>query len=136
MEISTQKPPNYEQILEVFDVKDKPVVFTYGNVLYNVPEGYKVPEHLFMHEKIHSKQQGDNPVDWWDKYMKDLDFRLEQEIEAYAVQYKFVKDTERRKTSDWFLDRIAHDLASEVYGSIIPFEQAKIKIKRLANEIK
>ena|SRR3990167_674920 len=135
MKLSEQKPPNYTQILEHFDVKDKPVVFTFGDCIWNVPKDYKMPEHLLKHEFIHSKQQGDNPQEWWDKYIADPDFRLEQELEAYAVQYKFVKENFKRSHSDQFLDNIAHDLASEVYGSMIGFNEGQTKIKRLAKLI-
>ena len=135
MKTSNQKPPNYEEILKHFDVKDAPVVFTHGDTIWNVPEGYVVPGHLEMHEMTHSKQQGDDPEVWWSKYFTDKEFRLEQELEAYAMQYKFACETTITKNSDRLLDMISHDLASEVYGNIISFSDAKFKIKRLKKQL-
>lgn len=132
---STNKPPNYEEILKKFPVKDMPVVFTYGDTLYNVPENYNVPQHLARHEFVHMKQQGEDPAGWWKKYIADDQFRLEQELEAYAVQYKFVKETTSRKRSDHFLDVVAFDLSSDVYGRIISFQDAQTKIRNLAKQI-
>lgn len=131
MKTSPQKPPNYEEISKHFDVKDKPIVYTYGDTIYNVPEGYVVPNHLMMHEFTHSKFQGDNPEEWWNKYFIDKDFRLEQELSAYAIQYHYARENTTTKNADKLLDMISHDLASEVYGSIISFIDAKFKIKRL-----
>lgn len=136
MKISKELPPNYNKIKEVFDIEGKPIVFTWGDTIYNVPEGYEVPTHLEIHESIHWKQQGEKPDEWWEKYIKDKEFRMEQELEAYACQYKFVKNTQKRKVSDMFLDSIAHDLASEVYGNLLSFNQAQTKIRRLTNELK
>jgi len=131
MKFSSEKPPNYEVILKTFKVKDTSVVFTYGDTIYGVPEGYNIPQHLYRHEFVHSKQQGDNPAEWWFKYCTDSKFRLEQELEAYSVQYHFVKVNFKRKESDQFLDIISRDLASEIYGNIITPIDAKFRIKRL-----
>lgn len=135
MKTSPEKPPNYEAILKVFDVADKPVVFTYGETLFNVPDGAIVPPHLMVHEEIHMKQQGDDPVGWWDKYLVDKQFRFEQELQAYAAQYKFVFDNTKRSLSDKFLDRFAHDMASEIYGNMCEFHEAHTAIRKLAKII-
>lgn len=135
MKISKEKPPNYEQILKAFDIADKPVVFTYGDTIYNVPEGYKLPAPLEVHETIHSKQQGDDPASWWEKYISDSKFRLQQEIEAYAAQYKFVKEHFNRKFSDQFLDWVSFDCASEVYGKMTTFQEAHEAIRLLAKKL-
>ena len=138
MKISKEKPPNYETILKHLDVEGQPVVFTYGDTLYNVPDGYTPQEHLLVHERIHTKQQAEiGGADiWWEKYLTNNNFRLLQELQAYAAQYKFCFDNTRRKISDGFLDKIAHDLASEAYGNIISFNEAQTQIRRLAKTIK
>jgi len=137
MKISHNPPPNLKDIMDVLDIKDKlkDIIFTYGDTIFNVPEGYQIPEHLAKHEFIHSKQQGDDPKGWWEKYLKDKDFRIGQELEAYSVQYKHVKDTQKRKVSDRFLNSVSYDLSSVFYGNIMSFIEAQTKIRRLAKEI-
>ena len=45
MKTKVENPPNYEKIASVFDVKGKPLVFTYGDTIYN-PGGGRIPDHL------------------------------------------------------------------------------------------
>ena len=96
MKVIQALPPNFEQIkaaIKIDDwdkwIKEKGTVFTYGDTIYN-PSDAKFPVHLLVHEGTHEKQQGSNPKEWWDKYLVDLEFRFEQELEAYSAQYKFI----------------------------------------------
>lgn len=124
MKIIKEYPPNIEEIKKVFDIEGKPVVFTYGEVLYN-PTGGEIPQHLLVHEETHTKQQGDDPAGWWRKYISDQKFRLDQELEAYKKQYKFYcMQTANRNKRFELLQRIARDLSSKVYGNIISFNDA------------
>lgn len=128
MKIVTDYPPNIEKIKEVFDFTGKVPCFTYGDTLYN-PSGNPVSASLLAHEEVHVKQQGDDPESWWDRYLVDVPFRLEQEIEGYKAQYKEAKK--------WIKDRnelfryargLAHDLSSPMYGNIINSQEALTKI--------
>lgn len=135
MKTSEKKPPNYDKIAKVFPVDGRPIVFTYGDTIYNVPKDYNIPKHLEIHESIHTKQQGNDPDSWWDKYLADPNFRLEQEVQAYACQYNFAKQVLPVKMYDQFLDSIAFDLSSDVYGKILSFNQAHTNIRRLSKNI-
>ena len=123
-------PPNIEDIKKVFDLSNRPhVVFTYGNFLY-IPSGIEAPEHLIVHEKVHVKQQGSDPKKWWDKYLVDKEFRLSQELEAYRDQYKFIRQGIKDRNQLFrFLRMLALDLSSEIYGSVISYQEALSKIK-------
>lgn len=122
------KPPNYDEIAHHFDLRGKDVVFTYGNTLYN-PGGNKIEEHLMMHEEVHAEQQK-VPHKWWKQYLKDSKFRLEQELEAYAVQYRYASEMIRDKNRLYnFLNRIASDLAGPIYGNVLTQGEAESKIK-------
>lgn len=124
MIIRNEQPPNYEDIASVFDIKGKPVVFTFGNVIFN-PAGTKLPEHLIQHEIVHCKQQAGNPLDWWNKYLKNDEFRLSQELEAYRVQYGFFCSINSSKDDRFkFLLKISKDLASEIYGKLCKRSEA------------
>lgn len=128
MKIVTDYPPNIEKIKEVFDFEGKVPCFTYGNTLYN-PSGNPVSASLLKHEEVHVRQQGENPEGWWDRYLTDIPFRLEQEIEGYQAQYreakKWIKD---RNELYRYARNLASDLSSPMYGSIISVQEALTKI--------
>jgi hypothetical protein len=130
MKVVKDFPPNYNEIADVFNIKDKKgIVFTYGDTIYCPFKKGKIPEHLKVHEKVHMRQQGNDPASWWKRYLVDEEFRLRQEVEAYRKQYKFFKsrnhDLEEQKG---FLEKIASDLSGEIYGNVISKEEAKKEI--------
>lgn len=128
MNVKSERPPNYDEIAKTFDIEGKPVVFTYGDMLYNPGRG-NIPGHLMKHEETHAAQQTD-PVAWWRQYLKDPQFRTQQELEAYQVQYKyFCKKEKNPHLRLRFLEHIARDLASEVYGKCISYQDALTQIE-------
>jgi hypothetical protein len=129
-------PPNYEQIKARFDLTGTKPLFTYGKIVYN-PHNAQMRPDLLVHEEIHVKQQGDNPVEWWEKYLTDDEFRLSQELDAYSVQFGFVKNLKgmSSKKIAWFLEQLATTLSSPMYGNLLTYNQAQIKIKRKQKEL-
>lgn len=116
-------PPNYELIKKKFNPSDE-FVFTYGDTVY-VPSGVKIPEHLKAHEQVHIEQQKENPDEWWDKFIKDRDFRLAQEIKAYRAEYQFFclkEDNKRKRYNQLF--RMALYLSGDAYGRMLTMPQA------------
>ena len=127
MKIVIELPPNIEAIYEAFPfVKNrvKEIVFTYGNILYN-PGGNSIMKHLMVHEETHQRQQGKKVEEWWNQYLTDKSFRLNQEAEAYNTQYKFIKALHTRQVNRAELRRLAKDLSGPTYGNLCSFETAK-----------
>lgn len=128
MKIVHEYPPNIEKIRAVFTLTDN-VVFTYGDTLFNPNRG-EISQPLMRHEETHCKQQGDNPEAWWERYLGDAQWRVQQEIAAYRAQYKAAKklyhDRERRHA---YLSRLASDLSGPIYGNVIGFTAARTAIK-------
>lgn len=136
MKISKKFPPNFESITNVFgDVSKHKPVFCYGDTIYNPYDGNLTPD-IIHHEKVHSKQQGISPDAWYYKYLRDPEFRLEQEIEAYGEQLKYAKDKGvSGKLYDWAKGNMAMSLSSELYGSLITWGKAESKIRNYKKEI-
>lgn len=126
MKIIYGYPPNYDVIAEAFDIKaNENVIFTYGDELF-VPmgEGTKLDAPLLKHEETHSRQQKEMGIQyWWDNFIFDPKFRLEQELEAYRAQYKAMGSFTPEARAG-YLTHIAKDLSSAIYGNVITFEQA------------
>ena len=95
------------------------VIFSYGDTIYN-PGRRDIPDELIEHESTHMRQQGNNPDAWWDRYIKEPYFRLNQEIEAYTAQYDFicqkVKDRNQRLR---ILLQLVNVVAGPTYGNMI-----------------
>lgn len=125
-------PPNIEKIRKSLSPREG-YCFTYGDTIYN-PSGNKIEPHLMVHESVHEIQQGTDPEAWWDNYIASIEFRFNQELEAYAAQYRFAKEQLPSKLSAKFLTAIASDLSSENYGSICTLAVAESKIRNKAKQ--
>ena len=134
MNISTQNPPNrVRQLCEHhFDLKGIKPVFTYGDTIYN-PHNQPIDAGLEAHEIVHSIQQGDDPEAWWVDYLRKPKFRFEQELKAYRVQYRLMKNhIPDRNALARFLHAIASDLSGPMYGNMCSLSEAIKLIKENA----
>jgi len=133
MKTSNTKPPCYEDCVKAFGEEAiSRAVFTYGSTIFN-PGGYDIPDHLAAHESVHGDQQKhDETVAklWWQRYLADPSFRLDQETEAYRSQYKFIcEKVKDRNTRYRALHQIATDLSGKMYGNLISFTEAIRRIR-------
>jgi hypothetical protein len=121
-------PPMFRQINQKFDVRGKPVLFCFGDTIYN-PKGIKIPPQLMVHEGVHSGQQGNDPFEWWKRYIADATFRLDQELPAHRAEWQFLRDGWRSSIpvveANDTLHLIAWRLSSPLYGSMIGYEEAR-----------
>lgn len=133
LQIIDEYPPNYKKISAIFDLNGIKPVFTYGRVIYN-PHKSDIQNDVIVHERVHIRQQSSdqmNPDKWWEMYITDVKFRLEQEIEAYRAQYAYVCENIKDKNSRFrMLHSYAQNLASKMYGHIISYTDAIIRIKK------
>jgi hypothetical protein len=129
MKVVVGLPPNIEKIRKAFKFDEKDTVFTYGDTIYNPGDFFLSPD-LITHETVHSLQQGNRIEGWWVKYIREKDFRLDQEVRAYHQQYvhicELIKD---RNKQEQMLFRLAEFLSSPMYGSIVNIAKARNLIK-------
>ena len=118
-----------EDIERVFgDISEHKPVFCYGKMIYN-PYKREILADTQVHEQVHARQQGEYPKVWWYKYLTDVEFRKQQEIEAYGIQYEFAKSLTSGKLRDFVLDSITRSLVGGMYGIIISHGEARSKIR-------
>jgi len=134
LEIVVERPPVWEMVRAKFKIQDDKTVFTYGDKLYN-PADVPIDEFLYAHEQTHQKQHAayeGGPAAWWARYLEDREFRVEQEMEAYRVQYKaFAKQCKDRERCFRFRMQLANDLASPMYGAgIFPVYAAALILQK------
>ena len=122
MKIVTHYPPNFSLIAKHFPIGPTSVI-TYGDLVCNL-SGLSLPQHIIEHEKVHVRQQTD-PEAWWKRFITDPEFRLEQELEAYRTQWKFIKTAvKKRHLRTQILVVLANQLSGPSYGKMISYSEA------------
>jgi hypothetical protein len=129
MKIIQDYPPNIEALRSAFKLSGQEI-FTYGDTVFN-PTGLALSPELRAHEEVHIFQQSFTDVErWWERYLAEPEFRLEQELEAHRVEYKTFCDRNKdRNARSIYLIRIATRLASPMYGNIIGVREASRRIR-------
>ena len=137
MKISYSKPPIWDEANKLFKLEELGLgtVFTYGDTLYN-PFGADLSKDLIAHEEQHAKQQSHDETCaklWWRRYIDDVDFRIEQELEAYGAQYqctcRILKDRNKRAKKLWELATI---FSGPMYGNVIDHAAAMSRIRTVS----
>jgi len=79
-------PPNILAIDAHFHTIGKPILYTYGDTIYN-PLGVEMPDWLAAHEFTHVMQQAKSgPEAWWQRYIEDQEFRYTEELAAHRTE--------------------------------------------------
>lgn len=133
MEIIEGRPPNYEDIRRVFPMAErKGTIFAFQGAIYTLdPSGITIP--LEKHESVHIARQGlelDGCIEWWEKYLKDPQFRYDEELLAHRAEYMAARETlVNRQQKRQALKYIAKRLSSPLYGKMVTQKQAEKEIK-------
>jgi len=124
MTVVNAYPPNIDEIRARFN-PPRGTIYAYGDTIY-APDSGPLPADLIAHEEVHFVQQRrvGGPEAWWRRYIDDARFRLEQEVEAYRVQWAIVRDMPRPERRAR-LQHICRSLSSRMYGGIVTYEQAR-----------
>lgn len=90
MKIVSKYPPNYEIMQIVFNPRPE-TVFAYYPYIYN-PSGQEVHQDIIRHEEVHLERQKIIGVEtWYNRYISDPEFRLEEELLSYGKQAQFLR---------------------------------------------
>jgi len=124
-------PPVWNNVCLTFNIIPKNVIFAYGDCIYN-PDDIDLPEFLVKHEQVHFKQQGgtqEGAMLWWGKYLRDPEFRIEQEVEAYGVQLREMRKlTKNREEWTKMLWNLAKSCSGPLYNNAITHTEAMKRI--------
>jgi hypothetical protein len=137
MIILRERPPMFDEIDSKFNIRGKPILFSWGDRIY-IPSGNpEVPAHLMAHERAHGARQltfgGSGSIIaaarielWWRRYLEDTHFRLEEEIIAHQAEYHALcRDRGGRLERRRNLAITAAKLAAPLYGRLISVKEAK-----------
>lgn len=106
------------------------IVCTYFDAIYTKSA---MPQDLFVHECVHYVRQGSGEDEglaqaYCERYVKDEKFRYEEELLAYREQYRFILSKSNKPVAFEHAKRLAHDLASPMYGGIVSESEALLAI--------
>jgi len=129
MKVVVGRPPVYDQIVELIGRPPSNAVFTWGDTLFIPSEGIRsqLDAALMEHENTHTRQQAraGGPEKWWERYLHELAFRLEQEAEAYQRQAAVVKVLGLpRHVRRNYERQLARDLSGPLYGHLLTRQAA------------
>lgn len=144
--IKHSKPPNFAIIEAVFPHANAPgVIFAYDGDIY-APSGGTIPLALIAHENVHLERQramgpGMNAVTqwsgpdlWWDRYLRDPEFRYQEELLAHAAEFKALRSPRDRNQGARLLLSTALRLIAPLYNYQPPVKLPQA-LKDLQQEI-
>lgn len=127
------EPPMMAEIDTAFRVKNKPVIFSWGDKVYD-PMGVGLSPKLVAHEAVHGERQLQMGVEvWWGRYIADPLFRLAEEIPAHVAEFEFcAQQPDADKPVPGYRSRlgmqethIAQRLSGPLYGNLINTAEAR-----------
>ena len=125
MMVVNELPPLFDEINAAFNVLGKPVIFAFGDKIFN-PEGVHIPQSLIIHEQVHGARQGDDVEGWWRRYIDEPEFRLAEEITAHQFEYlSLIGPNASRHERRGALKSVAKRLSGGLYGDLISPAKAK-----------
>jgi len=120
------------------DLERDLMVMVYGKTMH---KGFKYPidPDLLVHEEVHVKQHTEyegGPAAWWERYLQDPEFRINQEVEAYRRQYEWLKENEPDRNKRFkILVLCAKNLSGPMYGEAISMQNAMNAIRGMDYQI-
>ncbi len=116
MRVVHDYPPLMDEIDKKFHVRGKPVIYAWGELIYN-PTGQTIAPQLLAHEAVHGRRQGSDVFGWWRRYIDDAAFRLAEEIPAHRAEYlALIGGQPNRHTRRRAMKATARRLAAPLYG--------------------
>ena len=107
-------PPNYLAIRRALGRPPQTAIYCWEDAVYN-PGRVFVSDQLLAHEAVHSAQQAKmGAANWWDAYLRSVEFRFRQELSAHVAEYLAHAEADRPRALALISDR----LASRMYGSM------------------
>jgi hypothetical protein len=122
--LSHECPPIYEKLHNQFGVNwNDGIIICEGMTLHCK---YQIPPQMIIHELTHAKQQEKIGKDlWWELYLAKDSFRLEQEVEAFKAEYKFMCETFTDRNARFeILYNLGQLLSSSNYGKLCTGDEA------------
>lgn len=130
MRVVRDVPPIFDEIDAAFQVRGRPILYAWGDVIYN-PAGIAIPVELVAHEAVHGERQRADVRGWWRRYIEEPEFRLAEELPAHVAEFKALcasqsaKWVSHRNMRRTYAAHVGKRLAAPLYGGLIKADAAK-----------
>lgn len=135
VKILIERPPVWDAVCNAFQINPAYALFAYADRIYNPGDIY-VTYDLIVHERVHFEQQGgtdEGAALWWGKFLRDPEFRVQQEAEAYAGQYRYLTTLHKDRNKRFDIRRaLARSLSGPLYNNVIGTSEAERFIHKLS----
>lgn len=130
MKIVVADPPNIAQIAEAFPHRPAHVIYAFGDTIYN-PGGKWISAALVAHEGEHGIRQADKIEEWWDRYLKDPEWRYIEEVFGHVAELRQQIRTQHfdRNYRTKLITSTALRLISPMYEYKVPLAKAVADLK-------
>ena len=122
--VLNSKPAIFDRCEKEFGISWDNTIFAYSPHIHSK---FALTDDLIEHELVHIQQQIKVGVDvWWEAYFDYKKQRLDWEMEAYRVQYQFLKRKNTMNKAQLF-DKVnfwASNLSGKTYGNLISLQDA------------
>jgi hypothetical protein len=126
--IIVAKPPVYDRCDARFNIKGKPVLFSWGDKIFN-PANVDIPRYLLAHEAVHGERQLKMGIEgWWDAYLEDEAFRFEEERMAHRAEWLAYSKWCKLEQRAPYLEAVAARLSGSLYGNMVTLDEARAAI--------
>lgn len=132
MRIVVAYPPMIKEIDAKFHVRNKRVIYSWGDVIYN-PMASNIRPELIKHEEVHgySQRQTESVEEWWERYIASSSFRLKEEIPAHRAELEYLMEQAlNRHAKRGALKHVAKRLAAPLYGRMTTTAEARRILRR------
>ena len=138
MIIINQFPPIWDRANARFGLVEKNLkpIFAWGDKIYN-PFSVPIPKCLIAHEGVHGDRQNSIGIeDWWECYLANDKFRLDEEVLAHRAEYAALLQEygDNRTNRRIFLSQTATRLRAPFYCYKLPIDEARRLLKNCASE--
>lgn len=127
-------PPVYEACVRQFGPLPPGCVFAWADTVYAPQhDGVTPSPEILAHECVHFGQQerSGGPELWWQKYLAEAAYRLQQEVPAHRVQWQVLcRLVPNRNARRRYLHHLAAQLAGPMYGHLMTARRAEQAITR------
>lgn len=108
-------------------------IYTVGKTIYTSSIA-SIGQDIMLHESQHARQQAAaapilGVLVWWVRYLLSTQYRLNQELDAYRHQYRWMRPSDKNAAARYAV-ALAGVLAGPLYGRVIDFQAARQAILR------
>lgn len=125
-------PPIMERAVAKFGEPCREAIFCWGYEIRN-PADISIDDFLVVHERVHSIRQHEIGIEeWWERYLTDDDFRIEEEVLAHRAEYEHrigKHQAQHRRMRRFYMNQTIERVRNPMYRYRLSAGDARRRLK-------